>query len=154
MLNKFYDKFVLSNNLHFKDYNFYLEDLPFMLFPAELLAPIFEQSTIEQEKEIYQAAKKAMIERVIPRFKLGYGFDDKKFAQFVSTYFTASGFGLVNILQVDLDQKRVLLTVSNSPIATVMRGKAKLATDHFLRGALSGLYSFIFKIDVDCVENK
>lgn len=154
MLNKFYDKFVMTNNLHFKDYNFYLEDLPFMLFPAELLAPIFEQSTLDQEKAIYYATKTAMLERVIPRFKQGYGFDDAKFTQFVSTYFTASGFGLVNPLQVDDTQKRALFAVSNSPIAQIMKGKAKRPVDHFLRGALAGLYTFIFKMDVDCVETK
>lgn len=153
MLNLFYDKFLLTNNLKFKDYNFFLEDLPFVMFPVELLSVLLEKTTPEQEIAIYRAGKDAMQNRLAPRFKRGYGVADEKFLQFVLDYISFSGFGQFTIIHKDKEANKAILTLNNSPIAKALIGKCHRSSDHYVRGILAGVFSSVFKNDVDCVES-
>lgn len=154
MLNLFYDKFLLTNNLKFKDYNFFLEDLPFVMFPVEVLSVLLEKTTPEQEIAIYRAGKEAMLTHLIPRFKRGYGLTDDKFLHFVLEYLSFSGFGQLSIIHSEKESRKAIVIASNSPIAQALHGKCKRSADHYLRGILAGLFSSFFKGDVDCLETK
>jgi len=75
MLNKFFDKFVFVNQLKFKDYNFSLVDVPFVIMPADIIAGLSAKSSIELNKQVYYSVKKSVWKYLAPRFKVDFGLD-------------------------------------------------------------------------------
>jgi len=55
---------------------------------------------------------------------------------------------------IDFDEtaKRAIIIVDNSPFANELKGKVDFHADTILRGIFAGVFSDIFKQDVDCVE--
>ena len=154
MLNKFFDKFVFVNQLKFKDYNFSIVDVPFVIVPTDLLASLSLLDNVEFEKKLYYSVKDSFEKQLAPRLRLDFGLEQERFLKFSEVFFTASGFGLLQNIQVDAENKRAIVSVSSSPVAKLLKGKAKRACDHFLRGVLAGIFSSAFKTDVECVERK
>jgi predicted hydrocarbon binding protein len=74
--------------------------------------------------------------------------------KFAEVFFTASGFGLLQNIQLDFSANKAIVNVSNSAVALLLKGKARLACDHLLRGILAGIFSAAFKQDIECVESK
>ena len=154
MLNKFFDKFVFVNQLKFKDYNFSLVDVPFVIMPADIIAGLSAKSDPEFTKEIYYSVKKSVWKYLAPRFKVDFGLQQERFLKFSETFFTASGFGLLQNIQVDAVNSRAIVSVSNSVVARLLKNKVSRPCDHFLRGVLAGTFTAAFKTDVECVEHK
>lgn len=154
MLNKFYDKFVFVNQLKFRNYNFSLADIPFVILPTDIIAGICAIEEPELSKKVYYSVKSAVLKDLAPRFKLEVGTEQEKFLKFSETYFTASGFGLLQNIQLDFEKNRAIVSVSNSAVAQLLRGRVKAPCDHVLRGILAGLFSAAFKSDIECVEHK
>ncbi|MDD4251081.1 MAG: 4-vinyl reductase [Candidatus ainarchaeum sp.] len=62
--------------------------------------------------------------------------------------------GAIEIIDFDKEAKRALIIVDNSPFAIQVKGKVDRPMDNILRGIFSGVFSIIFKEDVDCVETE
>ncbi len=154
MLNTFYDKFIFTNGLRYKNNNFYLMNVPFLMMPNELLVGLVARGNPDLNRDIYYAVKEATQKVLVKQFELDFATQFQRSIHFVEEYFTASGWGLVNHVQVDAENKRAIVVASNSPFAVPLNGKAKSEVDHFLRGILAGLFSGAFKADVECVETE
>lgn len=74
----------------------------------------------------------------------------------IQSLFELYGLGKLNILNLDNDKKMVSLEVKDSTIALVQLKKAKSKTPvcTLTAGIVAGIFSYIFKKDVDCVETK
>ncbi len=152
MLNRFLDKYVYTNNLTFKDYNFFLADVPFVIMPVDLLVSIAGKWDFELHQELYAEVKKSVWKSLIPKFNLDANASQDRFLNFVEVFFTAGGWGQISQLQVDNDNARAVISVSRSPIALALQHKVEDPVDHFLRGILAGIFSHAFKQEMDCVE--
>ena len=154
MLNTFYDKFIFTNALHYRNNNFYLMNVPFLIMPNELLVGIASHENVEVNRDIYYAVKEATGKVLVKQFELDFATQLQRSLHFVEEYFTASGWGLLTPVQVDVENKRAIISVANSPFALPLLGKVKSEVDHFLRGVLAGLFANAFKAEVECVETE
>ena len=69
MLNSFLDKFVVTNNLKYKNNNFYLIDTQFLMVPTEILVSITAKASPEEAKKIYYAVKQATQEKLMEKME-------------------------------------------------------------------------------------
>lgn len=152
MLNTFYDKFIFTGTLHFAHGNFTLLNMPFLMAPVEALKGIAAIQDNETSKKIYEAIKKTSKESLIQQFSFNFGLEKKKELDLVIEYFAASGWGMIQVIDMQLEAKRAILVLENSPFAAELKGKTQTPADTILRGILAGAFSKIFEEDIDCVE--
>jgi predicted hydrocarbon binding protein len=151
MLNKFFDKYIFTNTLKYSHNNFYLVNIPFAIMPIDLLLELSKKEDQEWHKELYKMFKESSRKDFMPRFE-NLGVDKNKEVDFIKVFFTASGFGFIQIIDYDKEAKRAILVVESSPFAQELKGKVKFHVDTILRGTFAGIFSEIFSEDVDCVE--
>ncbi len=153
MLNHFFDKYIFTNTLKYTHNNFFLVNLPFFIMPVDVMVSLAGNSDIEMHKKIYLSFKENTKANFLPRFKQ-MGVEQEKILMLVKTFFVASGWGNIEIIDNKLESKRAIVVLDNSPFVTELKGKVSLSVDVFLRGILAGLFSVVFAEDVDCVESE
>ncbi len=141
LLNNFFDKFIFTNGLKYKHNNFFLLNIPFLIVPREILSSISAQKNPELHRVIYSSVKEGVRDKLAKQFNLDFGLKGEKSLHLLEQFFTASGWGLVENVDVDLEKKQAIVSVKNSPIAAELRGKVDWEVDHFLRGILAGIFS-------------
>ena len=152
MLNSFFDKFIFTSTLKYTHSNFYLTDIPFLIAPIEVLTGLAEIQDVEFQKKLYTAVKKSVKERLLPQFSFNFGLEKKKELELIIEFFTASGWGNLQIIDLEMEAKRAIIVIDNSPFAAALKGKVQLSADVFIRGVIAGLLSKVFEEDIDCVE--
>ena len=152
MLNRFYDKFIFTNALKYKHGNFFLINMPFLIIPTELLVSLSAKDDEELGKEIYYLIKDATRKNLLKQFDLDFGLKGGQAVKFIEEFFSASGWGEIKNIDLNIPKKQAIVQVKNSPIAFPLHGKVKHEADHILRGVFAGLFSKIFKTGVECVE--
>jgi predicted hydrocarbon binding protein len=152
MLNTFYDKYIFTNGLKYRDNNFYLLNLPFVIAPSMLFTALQEVNEPDFSRRLYYAVKDSVKKRLVKEFGLGFGFQGEKLVQFLEAYFVASGWGSIKTVDLDFENKQAIVKVKNSPFSSRLHKKVSRPCDHFLRGILAGLFCRVFNADVDCVE--
>lgn len=153
MLNNYFDKFIFTGQIKFRDSNFFLIDIPFLIFPVEILAKLLFSCSEEQAKEIYFSVKKS-VKEFLPILKAKPKYSDVSLVNFVNEFFSSSGFGKIRVVQFDEKNSRAILLVSSSPFALYFKNKSKKPLDHILRGVIAGIFSFALEKDLDCIETK
>ena len=153
MLNSFYDKFIFTNSLQFKHYNFFLVNLPFVIMPTDALVAIAEKNDSKLNMEIYYAVKDSVENDIKARFRIDFGIEGDKGLEFMVDFFMASGWGEISRTDLDFEKAHALVTISNSPVAALAKGM-KAPADVFIRGFLAGLFAVYFKRSVECIEAK
>ncbi len=152
VLNNFFDKFIFTSQLKFKDYNFYVLDIPFVIVPVDMLLGFSEMDEPTINKAVYYAFKKSTQQRLIPKFKAGA--TKIKFLELAQAFFAASGWGLSKNVEIDEVNHRAIIVVSHSPLANAMQGKVKHPADHYMRAVLAAIFSEYFETQVECVESE
>lgn len=153
MLNSFFDRFIFANALQYKENNFYLANLPFVILPVSVLISIAERNDMPLNLSLYYSVKDSVVFSLRKEFELDFGTEGKKSLDFMRSFFVASGWGSIEFIDVNFQNGRAIVLVDNSPVARNV-ANAKAPCDTFLRGFLAGLFSVYFKINVDCVEAK
>lgn len=74
----------------------------------------------------------------------------------LQSLFEIYGLGKLEIINLDNDKKKVLIRVKDSSMANsqLKKSKSKIPVCTLTSGILAGIFSYIFKKDVDCVEKK
>lgn len=153
MLNSYYDKFIFTGQMKFKESNFYLIDIPFLLFPVEILSGILVNASDDEAKKIYVSVKNSMKD-FAPLLKAKPKYKGLSLINFINEFFSNSGFGHIRVLHFDETKFRGIVLVSSSPFASNLKNKSKKPMDHILRGIIAGIFSFAFEKNLDCVETK
>lgn len=153
MLNQFLDKYIFTNTLTYKQNNFSLVNIPFLIFPIDLLIDLVNESDKEKRKELYYKVKKSSKKNFMPKFD-ELKMDGKKKLDFVKTLFVASGWGNITIVDLDESGKKAIITIENSPFAKELKGMVDFPVDTITRGILASLFSDVFKEEVECVESE
>jgi len=153
MLNQFFDKYIFTNTLKYTHNNFYLVNVPFVISPVDIFLSLLKSNDVDLHKKIYLAIKEDTKSNFLKRFS-ELGITEEKELDFVRAFFIASGWGSLQIIDHDKGSKRAIIVLDNSPFATALIGKADLGVDTFLKGVLAGLFSKIYKDDIECVESE
>ncbi len=154
MLNEYFDKFIYVGEVKFKGHNFYLLNIPFLIIPNEILVKISASNDDSFNKKLYSLVKKSIEESFIDQLQVKPKLQGKNLIAFVHEFFSFSGWGKINVVQIDEKEKRGIVIVSNSPIAKALQGKSTHPVDHILRGILAGLFSDALEEELDCLELK
>ncbi|MAG22285.1 MAG: hypothetical protein CL943_03205 [Candidatus Diapherotrites archaeon] len=152
MLNTFYDKFIFTNGLKYKNNNFYLLNMPFVIAPSELFIGLLEVDDEDFKRKLYYATKDSVRKHLIKEFDLDFGFKGAKLVTFLETYFVASGWGKIQTVDLNMGGKKAIVKVRNNPFSSHLHKKVSRPCDHFIRGILAGVFSRVFNAKVDCVE--
>ncbi|PIN98421.1 MAG: hypothetical protein COT90_04445 [Candidatus Diapherotrites archaeon CG10_big_fil_rev_8_21_14_0_10_31_34] len=153
MLNNYFDKFIFTSQLKFRDSNFHLIDIPFLIFPVEILAKLLFSCSDDESKEIYYSVKKS-VKEFLPSLKAKPKYSGISLVNFINDFFSNSGFGKIRVVQFDEENCRAILLVSSSPFALYFKNKSKKPLDHILRGIIAGTFSFALSKDLDAIETK
>jgi len=153
MLNRFFDKYIFTNTLKYKNNNFFLVNIPFMIVPVDLMVDLIKEKDIKEHKRIYREMKETTEKKLVERFE-AMGLEKSKRLELIKTFFVASGWGNITLVDLDEEAKRAIAVLENSPFANELKGKAKFPVDVFMRGILAGLFSSIFEAKIDCVETE
>ena len=151
MLNQFFDKYIFTNTLRYTHNNFYLVNVTFVISPVDIFLSIVKSSDLELHKKIYLAIKEDTKSNFMKRFG-ELGITEDKELEFVRAFFIASGWGKIEVINHDKESKRAIIVLDNSPFAIELKGKVDVPVDTFLKGVLAGLFSELYKEDLDCVE--
>jgi predicted hydrocarbon binding protein len=108
----------------------------------------------ELHRKIYASMKKNVKSDLTKQFDVDFGLNREKALELMMTFFTASGWGKVQTIDLDFNGKRAILLVENSPVAQALKGKVSWPVDVMLRGIFAGIFSNAFGVDVDCVESE
>ncbi|MCX8158162.1 MAG: 4-vinyl reductase [Candidatus Diapherotrites archaeon] len=154
MLNSFLDKFLYTSTLRYVHNNFYLAELPFVILPVDILLGICAEQNLTFDKILYEDVKEATLKNLVKSFDSQFRLNDHQFLKLLEDFISASGWGAIETLSLDMNFKRAILKVENSPIAMPLKGKVNYPVDHILRGFFAGIFSHYFKDNVDCVELK
>jgi len=152
VLNNFYDKFIFTGTLKFTHSNFYLTNIPFLISPVETLTGISSVQDAEFLKKLYLAVKKSTMQGLLPQFETNLGMTREKETELIREFFVFSGWGAIQVIDMQIEAKRAIIVVDNSPFAEALKGKSSLPVDTIMRGTLAGLFSAVFKEEIDCVE--
>ncbi len=153
-MNSFYDKFIYTSGLKYKNNNFSLINLPFMIVPVELMISLIRRDDYELNQLIYYSVKDSTKNFLLKQFDVDFGLNGKQALNFVEDFFSASGWGKITQLDLNFEKKQAILSVQNSPFALKLQGKIKNTADHYLRGILAASFSDLFNEPVECVETK
>jgi predicted hydrocarbon binding protein len=153
MLNKFFDKYIFTNTLKYSHNNFFLVNIPFLIMPVDFLIKVIEKTPSSEQKEFYELIKESIKKDFMERFK-DLGVEERKEVDFLRAFLSASGWGFIQLVDYDKDAKRALIVVDNSPFAEELKGKLDFPVDTLLRGVFAGIFSNIFKDEIDCVESE
>ncbi|MDO8428548.1 MAG: hypothetical protein Q7S92_05025 [Candidatus Diapherotrites archaeon] len=154
VLNKFYDRYVMTNNLNYKNNNFYLLKTPFVMLPVELLGAMLRNEEAPYVQSLYYWVKHSTFNNLTKEFLTGSDLNSKKVLDFFETYFSASGFGLLQNVDLDLEHKHAIVVLVNNPLQGRLNFVSQLPLDHFMRGVLAGLFSKSLNSNVDCLETQ
>lgn len=152
VLNNFFDKFIFTSQLRFKDNNFFVLDIPFVIVPVDILLGFSELDDPTINKAVYYAYKKSALKQLIPKFQAGA--TRQKFLDLSQAFFGASGWGISKTVQLDEANKRAVVVVTHSPLARILQGKTTHPCDHYTRAILAAIYSAYFETSVECVESE
>ncbi|MFA6064919.1 MAG: 4-vinyl reductase [archaeon] len=154
LLNEFYDKFLFTANIEYRHNNFFMIKVPFLMSPINTLVGLAGVQDAEFHKTVYSEVKKSTFEKLMPEITARKHLEKEKTIKIVEDYFTASGWGLIQNVDLQMDEKKAIIVLDNSPFARKLKGKTKFPVDTFLRGTLAGMFSKIFDDDIDCVETE
>ena len=152
MLNPFFDRFIFTNGIRFSNNQFFLMNTPFAILPVDILVGLAEISDPATNRAVYAAVKKQVAGSLVSGFSLSNSVELN--ARFLAEFFSACGIGGVSIVHLDVENKRAMLVVDHNPIAGSLVNKAKKPVDHVLRGVFAGVFSALFRNDLDCVEHQ
>lgn len=154
MLNPFLDRFIFTSNIKYTHNNFYISEVPFLIMPTDLLVGICAEQNIDFDRLLYISVRESVKKNLIRGLGVHFGLSGDKFLSVMQNFFTAFGWGGIQVLDIDHALFRAVISVSNSPIADSLRGKVHYPVDHMLRGVFAAMFSQYFKTSVDCVETK
>jgi len=152
LINSFYDKFIFTNSVFWRNNNFFLMDIPFVMLPTDIITGLISENNHDFNKKIYSIVRNSVKKNLVKEFRLDFKADGTRAVEVVEKYFSFSGWGNIENVQIDAPNARALVNVSNNPFANALLGKAKEPVDHVFRGIFAGLFSAAFEKELDCVE--
>lgn len=151
-----FEKLSMARQISFHDGKIILLDQRVSVVPVEFLASITKtiNDSSDQVFEVYSAAKTAVREGFAKRLGEAYDFKFRDYSQWLVDIATMSGWGRLEWADLDFDNKRGVIAVTDSPIGSKLSGQVDSPVDHVIRGLMAGGASHSFNADVDILETE
>jgi len=106
-----------------------------------------------EHANVYEGMKDQSLKNIAELSKK-IGKTDEGVIKTLQSLFEIYGLGKLQILNLDNEKKKANLRVSDSSLAKAQlkKGKSKTPVCTLTSGILAGIFSYIFKKDVDCIE--
>ncbi len=154
MLNSFYDKFIFTNGLKFKNFNFSLSKIPMVFVPVDLLKGMFVDNSDNENIALYYSLKNSFIKNFSKRFDETFFTQGKRTLKLLRDLFQYSGFGKITVINFDEKNLRAIIALEYSPFAVGIKKRKGHKVDHFIRAVLAASFCEAFGKDFECVEKK
>ncbi len=152
MLNNFYDKFIFTNGLKFRHNNFFLINLPFLVMPVEMLSVLLSSEDEQFQKKLYSLVKQSVKNNLMKDMALEFGFKGDRLVNFLKDYFSSSGWGTIQVMDMNFSKSEAIVSVSDNPFVPFLASLAKKPVDSIFRGIFAGIFSKAFEKEVECIE--
>lgn len=105
--------------------------------------------------KVYKGLKNESIKNIVDLSKK-IGKSDEGAVKVIQDLFELYGLGKMKIVHLDNNLKKASIEVVDSTLAfaRLKEGKSKKPVCTVISGILAGIFSFLFKKDVDCIEKK
>ncbi len=103
---------------------------------------------------LYNSIKNSFKQMVETTFTKKYGFGFNDFVKWMTNIGMLTGWGLFSVTDVDKDKKTGIIWLENSPVATMVVGRAKTPCDHVIRAYWAAVCCTAFKEDMDVFEEE
>jgi predicted hydrocarbon binding protein len=112
-------------------------------------------SELINHAKVYKGLKNEAVKN-IASLSQKIGKTDEGVVKTLQDLFELYGLGKMKITNLDNKNKKAAIEIMNSTIAfaSLKNGKVKKLVCTVTAGILAGIFSFIFKTDVDCIEKK
>lgn len=122
-----------------------------------MISPNFILSLQEKDPDKLYGLSKKVMKKDLEFFNEKISLSGAASLNRIEEIYEALGFGKINIVDIDRKKKRSTVNILNSPIAKAHLVDHKNSPEpkcHFIAGKISGMFSFLFKEDVDAKEVK
>ncbi len=108
-----------------------------------------------EHAKVYKGIKSESIKNIVSLSEK-VGKNSEGIIKTLQELFELYGLGKMNITVLDNEKKKATIEIKNSPLAKakLKDGKSKKPCCTVTAGILAGMFSYIFKKDVDCIEKK
>jgi len=152
MLNRFFDKFIFTNNLKFVHNNFYLANEPFIISPLAVFASLMTAKDEEFCRKLYYDVKQNTKEQIKKSSQIEFKNKDELLSFWIE-YLSYSGWGHLHVVNSNYKEKQAIVSLVDNPFTAIIKNPTENA-DHIMRGMLAAIFSNVFDDDIDCVETK
>lgn len=152
MLSPFLIKLINARQFNVENGEIKLIQLRNMFISPDFILELQEKD----RKTLYDLSKKSM-KKSLNFLKSKISLEGLGSIKTIEQLYEVLGFGSITILDLDTKKKRGVVNISNSPIARAYlstKGSSKEPVCDFIAGKVSGIFSFIFKKNVDAKEIK
>ncbi len=174
MITGFVKKLMFVNKFNMLDGHIDMLDSPYIMLDASMLLGLQEtdetrmyevaktaseksMKNIVQHAKVYRKMKITIMENLAKISGKITGSDEGAIKT-LQDLFNVYGLGALEIISLKNAEKTALLKVKNSSLARAYLEKNKKSSPFpcctMTAGILAGIFSFIFKKDVDCIETK
>jgi len=157
-MSRLFELFKYSRMLDLKDGRLGLMGVPINIVPTSILRDLQKGliDSIGLKKtydRLYLSAKEGS-EEYNRKFIQKHGFTDKrKIINWQKNVVMFSGWGNIEIAEIDFERCRFIASFKNSPFPEIY-GKSKYPVDIIVAGFIAGAFKASMKKDIDCVETK
>ena len=111
--------------------------------------------SLVEHAAVYKGIKDQSLKNIAELSKK-IGKTDEGVIKTLQSLFDIYGLGKLEIINLDNEKKKAILRVKDSSIAKAQLkiSKSKTPVCALTSGILAGIFSYIFKKDIDCIENK
>ncbi|MFH1752012.1 MAG: hypothetical protein ABH821_03700 [archaeon] len=144
-------KLLLHKHLQLEKGRVMLFNQRSMMVPTAMITNLVKEFEDDYAIEIYQVCREEGI-KWYKNMEKNFGkMSVKKNLDWGTKIITLAGWGEMEIVNVDHENKTIIIELKNSGIARFW-GKNSKAVDHVFRGMVAGGLSHIFKTDIDGIE--
>src|SRR3989344_998621 len=149
-----FDKLMAVKQVAFTDGEIKLMNQRVMFIPNEVNIAL-TKVMLENKNligKIYQIIKKDFNAGWSKSLKQAYGFDSRKFMEWLINLTNLSGWGINKLENFDATNKTGIFTIQGAPAASYFNGKINEPVDHLLRALYAGGASTVFGEEIDWIE--
>ena len=152
MLNRFFDKFIFTNNLKFVHNNFYMANEPFIVCPLSLATSLMTSKDEEFCRKVYYTIKEHVKDQIKKNSQIEFKSKDEMM-NFWLEYLSYSGWGQLHLVNINYKEKQAIVGLVDNPFTVIIKNPTENA-DHLMRAMLAAIFSNVLEDNIDCVETK
>jgi len=147
-------KLLIARQLKMEAGGMYIFDERWNMIPTKILAETFREIMKRPQliPKIYNVAKESNKKSFAYVMKDKMGLEKIKFVQVGIDISTMSGWGNIQLVNVDVETGTSNTNIYNSPIGSVY-GPSKKPVDHIFRGIMAGALSLALGKEIDFIEH-